>query len=124
MDFYEEIIIEKAKNPENEGKIENPTTYYKDYNPLCGDEVEVYLEIKNSKIIKAKFQADGCLISKLGTDIAINQIKNSKITELKKIEKEEIMKKINFTISQSRLKCLMLGAYAIKKAIMNNKKAF
>jgi len=34
MDFNEEIIIEKAKNPENEGKIENPTTNYKDYNPL------------------------------------------------------------------------------------------
>lgn len=122
MDFYEEIIIEKAKNPENEGIIKSPTIKYKDYNPLCGDEIEIYLQIEKGEIKEGKFKAEGCLISKLGANIAINQIKNQKINNLKKIEKDTIMKKIDFQISPSRIKCLMLGGYAIKKGIINHLK--
>ena len=51
-EIYQELIIDHNRRPRNFGKMDNYTNYSKGYNPLCGDEVEFYLEITNDKIDK------------------------------------------------------------------------
>ena len=63
MNIYSEEIIDHYKNPVNFGKPKHYTLRSKQHNPYCGDEIEIYITIKNSKIDKISFTGHGCAIS-------------------------------------------------------------
>ena len=50
--MYQEQILDHYKHPRNFGKIEDATVHHHEYNPLCGDEVEIFLAIKNNSIVE------------------------------------------------------------------------
>ena len=55
VDIYREIILDYYRNPRNYGIIENANVFRHDSNPLCGDDIEIYLNIKDNKITDLKF---------------------------------------------------------------------
>ena len=84
--LYQDIILEHGKNPRNFGKCEKYTHEAKGYNPLCGDQVQVYLKLNNEKKVEdLTFEGSGCAISIASTSI---------MTELVKGKSTEIAKKI------------------------------
>ena len=84
--LYQDIILEHGKNPRNFGKCEKYTHQAKGYNPLCGDQVQVYLKLNNEKKVEdLTFEGSGCAISIASTSI---------MTELVKGKSTEIAKKI------------------------------
>lgn len=72
-DIYREIILDYYRNPRNYGKIQDPDISQRDSNPLCGDELEMHLNIKDDKVTDVKFTGKGC---------AISQASASMLTEL------------------------------------------
>ena len=85
-ELYQDIILEHGKNPRNFGKCEKYTHQAKGYNPLCGDQVQVYLKLNNEKKVEdLTFEGSGCAISIASTSI---------MTELVKGKSTEIAKKI------------------------------
>ena len=85
-DLYQDIILEHGKSPRNFGKCEKYTHQAKGYNPLCGDQVKVYLKLNNEKKVEdLTFEGSGCAISIASTSI---------MTELVKGKSTEIAKKI------------------------------
>ncbi len=99
--LYQDIILEHGKNPRNFGKCEKYTHQAKGYNPLCGDQVQVYLKLNNEKKVEdLTFEGSGCAISIASTSI---------MTELVKGKSTEIAKKIiidflNMIKSKSEIK--------------------
>ena len=84
--LYQDIILEHGKNPRNFGKCEKYTHEAKGYNPLCGDQVQIYLKLNNEKKVDdLTFEGSGCAISIASTSI---------MTELVKGKSTEIAKKI------------------------------
>ena len=84
--LYQDIILEHGKSPRNFGKCEKYTHQAKGYNPLCGDQVQVYLKLNNKKKIEdLTFEGSGCAISIASTSI---------MTELVKGKSTEVAKKI------------------------------
>jgi len=62
--MYQENILDHYKSPRNFGKIENATVHHHEYNPLCGDEIDMFLVIdENKKIVDVKVYPRGCAIS-------------------------------------------------------------
>ena len=62
--MYQENILDHYKNPRNFGKIDNSSVHHHEYNPLCGDEIDMFLVIgENKKIVDVKFNGKGCAIS-------------------------------------------------------------
>ena len=85
-ELYQDIILEHGKSPRNFGKCEKYTHQAKGYNPLCGDQVQVYLKLNNEKKVEdLTFEGSGCAISIASTSI---------MTELVKGKSTEIAKKI------------------------------
>ena len=85
-ELYKDIILEHGKSPRNFGKCEKHTHEAKGYNPLCGDQVHVYLKLDNNKKVEnLTFEGSGCAISMASTSI---------MTELIKGKSSEISKKI------------------------------
>ena len=84
--LYQDIILEHGKSPRNFGKCKKFTHKAKGHNPLCGDQVEVYLKLNGeNKVENLTFEGSGCAISIASTSI---------MTELTKGKSLEIVKKI------------------------------
>lgn len=62
-DLYRETILDHYHHPRNRGKIEDPGVTIEGVNPLCGDELTMYLTVKDGSIEDLKIEAKGCSIS-------------------------------------------------------------
>ncbi len=115
--MYTEVILDYYRHPRNKGKIENPDAKFKDWNPLCGDEVEVYLKFNSKKISEIKFEGAGCAISQATTSMLTEYIQNKQIGEINAMTNEEVLSLLGIKVTPVRTKCALLGFNAIKKAI-------
>ena len=85
-ELYQDIILEHGKNPRNFGKCEKYTHQAKGYNPLWGDQVQVYLKLNNEKKVEdLTFEGSGCAISIASTSIMTELIKEKSVKVAKKI---------------------------------------
>ena len=84
--LYQDIILEHGKSPRNFGKCEKYTHEAKGYNPLCGDQVQVYLKLNNQKEVEdLTFEGSGCAISIASTSIMTELVKGKSVEIAKKI---------------------------------------
>jgi len=85
-ELYQDIILEHGKSPRNFGKCEKYTHEAKGYNPLCGDQVHVYLKLNNEKNVDdVTFEGTGCAISIASTSIMTELVKGKSLEVAKKI---------------------------------------
>ena len=61
--LYQELILDHYRRPRNRGVLERPTASVSYRNPLCGDEIELTLEVREERVIDARFTARGCSLS-------------------------------------------------------------
>ena len=85
-ELYQEIILEHGKNPRNLGKTENFNKDAMGKNPLCGDNVHVFLKLDESKKVEdISFEGSGCAISMASASIMTDLIKGKEEIEVKEI---------------------------------------
>ena len=85
-ELYQEIILEHGKNPKNLGKTKNFNKDAKGDNPLCGDNVHVYLKLNNQrKVEDISFEGSGCAISMASASIMTDLIKGKSDNEAREI---------------------------------------
>jgi len=83
IEVYQQTILDHSKNPEN-FKILKPSTHYaKSNNPLCGDKVEIFLNVKNDIAQNISFQGAGCAISIASASILTKVLSDKKLEESK-----------------------------------------
>ena len=117
--MYQENILDHYKSPRNFGKIENATVHHHEYNPLCGDDIDMFLVIdENKKVVDVKVYPRGCAISVASASMLSEQIKGKNIDELKNLTKEQILEMLGIPISPVRLKCALLSLDTLKNSIL------
>lgn len=116
--MYQENILDHYKSPRNFGKINNANVHHHEYNPLCGDEIELFLVIKDKKVADVKFHGHGCAISQASASMLTEEIKGKNIDDLKKMTKENILELLGITLSPVRLKCALLSLDTLKNSIL------
>ncbi|MGI6369865.1 MAG: SUF system NifU family Fe-S cluster assembly protein [Ignavibacteria bacterium] len=84
-ELYQEVILDHNRNPRNFGEIENYTHHARGHNPLCGDQLDLFLIIENDVIQEVKFKGSGCAISKASASIMTTILKGKTANEAKKI---------------------------------------
>ena len=88
-ELYQDIILEHGKSPRNFGKCEKYTHNAKGHNPLCGDQIQLYLKLDNNKKVEnLTFEGSGCAISIASTSIMTELVKGKSIYTAKKIINE------------------------------------
>ena len=63
-ELYQQVILDHNKKPRNFRKIEAPTHTAEGHNPLCGDQLTIYLDVENDDVRDVSFEGSGCAISK------------------------------------------------------------
>lgn len=80
--LYQEVILDHNRYPRNYHVIENASAKAEGYNPLCGDRVQVYLQINEEGIIEqASFLGTGCAISQASASIMTDLLKGRSLQE-------------------------------------------
>jgi nitrogen fixation NifU-like protein len=84
-DLYRETILDHYHNPRNQGVITNPTTTVEGINPLCGDELTLYLQVENGKIANLKLNAKGCSINTASGSMMSEAVQGHSLEEATKM---------------------------------------
>lgn len=127
MNIYRQQILDHYHNPRNVGSILNTDCKSKLDNPLCGDQIEVFIKLAKDKIKKIKFKAEGCAISIAVMSMLSEEIKGRKVKEVMELGEPEIKKMLGVEVSPTRMKCAMLGLRVLREClcdklqIQNNK---
>ena len=84
-DLYQEVILDHNKSPRNFRAIADADRKAEGYNPLCGDQVTVYLKMENGKIKDVSFQGSGCAISKASASLMTAELIGKTATEAERL---------------------------------------
>ena len=84
-DLYREIILDHYRTPRNRGELEPPAVSVEGHNPLCGDEIRIFLDVKDGVVADVKFSGSGCSISQSSASMMTNAIKGKSVDDVKAI---------------------------------------
>ena len=118
-DIYREIILDHYRNPRNKGKIDNPDVVIHDSNPLCGDQIDIYLKVVEGQIKDIKFDGKGCAISQASASMLTEMVMDKPLTTAKDISKDEVLENIGLTnLGPARIKCALLSLKVLKMGMV------
>jgi nitrogen fixation NifU-like protein len=81
-DLYREIILDHYRSPRNRGELPAPpATKSEGFNPLCGDEIVVYLDVSDGRVANVKIGGQGCSISQSSASMMSAAVKGKTIEE-------------------------------------------
>ena len=85
-DLYREIILDHYRSPRNRGELPSPpATRSEGFNPLCGDEIVVYLDVADGRIADVKIGGQGCSISQASTSMMSAAVKGKPLAEVRQL---------------------------------------
>ena len=137
-ELYQEVILDHNKRPRNYRVLEDANRTSEGLNPLCGDQMTVYLKVTDDVIEDIGFQARGCAISKASASLMTDRVKGKTAAEA-----EEIFEKVHKMLRgeldpeadglgklavlsgvrefPSRVKCATLSWHALRAALKDEK---
>jgi nitrogen fixation NifU-like protein len=84
-DLYQEVILDHTKSPRNFERMEDPDRKADGDNPLCGDELTVYLDIEDGKVEEVTFEGEGCAISKASGSVMTEAVEGQDLEEVQRL---------------------------------------
>ncbi len=85
QELYQEIILDHNSRPRNYRAIEACTHKADGNNPVCGDEVTIFLIVKDNIVKDVSFQGEGCAISKASSSLMTKKVMGKTVNEARKI---------------------------------------
>ena len=83
-DLYREIILDHYRTPRNRGELPTPPAVVaQGHNPLCGDEITVYLQVDDDRVSDVKVAGQGCSISQSSASMMSQAIKGKSVPEVR-----------------------------------------
>ncbi len=141
--MYRDNILDHYKHPHNKGAMEGADVRHKENNPLCGDEIEVFLKVSENEekagekdgerhekenraegkagkavITDVRFEGQGCAISTAAASMLTGFVKGKKLEDVAKMDKADVFKLLGVPVSPARVKCALLALKAVKMAAL------
>jgi nitrogen fixation protein NifU and related proteins len=87
-DLYREIILDHYRNPRNRGELPTPpATRVEGFNPLCGDEIVVFLDVEDGKVQDVRIGGQGCSISQSSASMMSAAVKGRTLDEVRALSR-------------------------------------
>ncbi len=115
--MYHQDILDHYKNPEHFGQLDPHTLAHRGENPLCGDSLEVTLNLDDRTVTAARFKGQGCAIAQASTDILLSHIQDMPIEEILAMDDEVMVELLGIEVSPMRLKCAILGLLIVQDGL-------
>jgi len=80
-ELYQATILDHGKSPRNFGKLAEANRSAAGHNPLCGDQLTLYLQVEDGRIVDATFEGSGCAISTASASMLTDAVKGKTVEE-------------------------------------------
>jgi nitrogen fixation NifU-like protein len=117
---YSKKVMEHFMHPQNVGVIENPDGYGKVGNPVCGDVMEIFIKVKDEKIVDIKFRTFGCGSAIATSSMVTELAKGKHVDEAVKITRGDVASELD-GLPPQKMHCSNLAADALHEAIKDYK---
>ena len=87
-DLYREIILDHYRTPRNRGELDAPAVSAEGHNPLCGDEIRIFVDVQDGIVTDVRFNGSGCSISQRSASMMTSAIKGKPVDQVKAIVKK------------------------------------
>lgn len=115
--IYQQQIIEHYHQPHHSGKLGEFTHTTKILNAVCGDEVEIFLNVVDNKITDASFQGEGCAISQAAASMLMDKIIGQTVAEVQSTSESEMEAMLGVELGETRKQCAHLALQTVNKAL-------
>jgi nitrogen fixation NifU-like protein len=118
---YSEKVLEHFKNPRNVGELENPDGVGIEGNPVCGDLMEIHIQVEDDRITDIKFKTFGCGSAIATSSMVTELAKGKTLDEALKITRQDVADELD-GLPKQKMHCSNLAADALHKAIEDYRK--
>ena len=117
-ELYREQIMHLYRNPLNKKMLADFDVRHHEFNPLCGDDIEIMIKFDDAgKVADIGHAGQGCVISQAAISLITENVKGKSKNEIMTISDEDMINLLGIPISPTRMKCATLGLMAIRRAI-------
>ncbi len=114
--MYSEKVMDHFMNPRNVGEIPDADGVGMEGNPTCGDAMQIFIKVKDDRIVDAKFRTFGCGAAIAVSSMITEMVKGKTLDEALAISKEAVAQELG-GLPPQKMHCSNLGADALRKAI-------
>jgi nitrogen fixation NifU-like protein len=116
-DIYRQYILEHYREPRNHGHLEQPDIHSADTNPLCGDRIELDLQVRDGRVTDVRFDGRGCAISQASASMLTERIEGATLEELRALEPHDVLDMLGVPIGPARQRCALLVLRVLHEGI-------
>jgi nitrogen fixation protein NifU and related proteins len=87
-ELYQQVILDHNKKPRNFRKLEAANFSAEGYNPLCGDQLTIYLNVEDDQVKEVGFEGSGCAISKASASMMTQAVKGKSKEQIENLFNE------------------------------------
>lgn len=116
-DIYRQYILEHYREPRNHGALEHPDIHAADTNPLCGDRIEIDLNVADDRVTAVRFRGRGCAISQASASMLTEKIEGATLEELRALRPQDILDMLGVEIGPARQRCALLALRVLHEGI-------
>ena len=114
--MYTDLVMDHFTNPRNVGIMEDADAIGREGNPVCGDMMELFLKIKDGRIVDVKFRTFGCGAAIATSSIATEMVKGKTIEESLTLSRKDIAEALG-GLPANKMHCSNLATDALRSAI-------
>ena len=117
-DLYRDVIIDRYRNPQFQGKLDPNDYSYHDDNPVCGDHIRIDLRVDdNDMVSEALFTGEGCSISQASADLLVEKVIGMALEDVRALGKDDVLELLGIELGPVRLKCALLSLKVLKGGV-------
>jgi nitrogen fixation NifU-like protein len=116
-DIYRQYILEHYRDPRNHGHLDQPDIHAADTNPLCGDRIELDIQVADDKVTDVRFSGRGCAISQASASMLTERIEGATLEELRALKPSDVLEMLGVEIGPARQRCALLSLRVLHQGI-------
>jgi len=117
-ELYDELILDHYESPYHRGQLDAPSCTHTERNPLCGDRVQLQLQIDSEhRIQQAFFDGEGCAISQAAASILCEHIEGMTLSEIEAFDAPAMLDLLQVQLTAVRQRCGLLGFKVLKTLV-------
>jgi nitrogen fixation NifU-like protein len=117
-EIYDEHILDHYECPYHKGRLEHATSSHRDRNPLCGDVVQLDVQVDaEGRVRQAYFDGRGCAISQAAASMLCQEIEGKSLQELRQMQAQDVLELLKVPLTSTRQRCGLLCFRVLKTIV-------
>jgi nitrogen fixation NifU-like protein len=113
---YSAKVLDHFQNPRNAGTLPDPDLVGEAGNPVCGDQMRLYLKLVEGRVTEARFQTFGCSVAIAASSVLTEIVRGCTTEELARIRNTDIVDALG-GLPEAKVNCSVLAEEALKSAL-------